>query len=242
MTRNFKQPKGKVVAVKQLVKQTNKAKTKRASSRSSSNNESYRPIVDNPRILAATAKARAAKKAKREAMLAEKGLGVAPLNTTSRSVRPARKSAGSSSLLPVSRESSARGRPRRARGATSRDESAASGSFAEYNGGVSVRRQRSATPVVQETDDEDDEFVFGSTQGEGGDAAERNLDDSGKDSQAEAGAQDATALSSSRLRTRAMGPASVVAVKEVKKKKGGARPGAGRKRKRPLVLNSEDEV
>jgi hypothetical protein len=33
----------------------------------------------------------------------------------------------------------------------------------------------------------------------------------------------------------------IVAVKKVKKKMGGARPGAGRKRKRPVIINSEDE-
>ncbi|KAH7406203.1 hypothetical protein DE146DRAFT_608522 [Phaeosphaeria sp. MPI-PUGE-AT-0046c] len=242
MTKHFKQPKSKVVAVKQVVKLNSKDKTNTASSRSSSNNDSYRPAVDNPRMLAATAKARAAKKAKREAMLAEQGLGAALFKNASRSSKPARKSAGYSSLLPTSREWSARGRPRKARGAASRDESAASGSVADYSRGVSARRRRSATLVVQETDDEDDEFRLGSTQGEDDDVAKPNAEDSGHDSQAVTGAQDATTQSSSRLRTRATVPASVMAVKQVKKKKGGARPGAGRKRKRPLIVNSDDEL
>ena len=44
---------------------------------------------------------------------------------------------------------------------------------------------------------------------------------------------------SSRVRTTKSAP--IIAVRKARKKMGGARPGAGRKRKRPLIVNSEDE-
>lgn len=231
LTKNFKQPQAKVVAIKQLVNGTSKAGKNRASSHASSNNDDRRSAVTNPAVIAATAKARAAKKAIREARLAEQGIAAVPPKNASRTSRPARKSAGSSGFQLVPRDASARGRSRQARGSASRTESAASAPVTESIGAGSVRRRRSAnTPVVEETDNE-----------HAGYGVHSDSEGSGHESQAETGDQDATSRSSSRLRRIPTRFAEVMAVKEVKKKSR-LRSLVGTKRKRPVVLNSDDEV
>jgi hypothetical protein len=236
MTKNFKQPKDKVVAVKQIVKQPSKAKTKRALSRTPANNdpkpssaashvEKEKP--ERPWIRESLAKARAAKAAKREAMLAEKDLQTPAIPATMLRQGQARKSAGGPSMF----------RPLKALTLTDRSKQPQDyGSRAGSNASDSVGVRTRSTPilVIQDTDDEDDENAVQDTQAgaQESQAAEDGVDMNTKDPE-----------SSARPRRARMAKAApvIVAVKKVKKKMGGARPGAGRKRKRPVIINSEDE-
>jgi hypothetical protein len=238
MTKNFKQPKGKVVAVKQIVKQPSKAKTKRALSRTPANNDpkpssagSYKEKekLERPWVRESLTKARAAKAAKREATLAEKDLQTSANAIPATMLRQgqARKSAGGPSMFRPSKDSISRGRSRQPQDNSSREGSNASGS-------VGVRTRSAPTLVVQDTDDEDDENTVKDTQAgaQEAKAAEDGIDLDAEDPESSARPQRASIAKPAPV---------IVAVKKIKKKMGGARPGAGRKRKRPLVVNSEDE-
>lgn len=240
MTKNFKQPKGKVVAVKQVVKQPNKVKTKRVFSRASTNNdptpssaESYveKEKPDRPWIREALAKARAAKAAKRAAMLAEKDLQISATAIPATVLRRARKSASGASKSQPSKDSDSRGRSARIQDSGSRRGSNASES-------ATTRTRSRPALVVQDTDDKDEENTAQDTQAgaQGSEAGEDELDLDAEDS-----VSSALPRRAGNPRGRMAKSAPVVAVKKVKKKMGGARPGAGRKRKRPLIINSEDE-
>jgi hypothetical protein len=228
LTETFKQPKAKVVAVKQIVKQPPKTKLKRG--RPSSEPSSAGAYVERPRNHESLAIARAAKAAKRTATLAEKATQ-ASASSRGAGLKQARKSA---LIGPISswklKHSAPQARPKNALDSDTPD---ASPVEAEDTDATAPAR------IVQDTDEEDDDFVPDSTRGG---VEEHNVSTS-------AGVKDWTEISASVPsvdprrpgRGEARKSASVVAVKKLKKKMGGARPGAGRKRKRPVVFNSDDE-
>ncbi|KAH7079176.1 hypothetical protein BKA63DRAFT_409412 [Paraphoma chrysanthemicola] len=228
MTMHFKQPKGKVVAVRQLKPVATKQKS--AAIRSSS--KSVDPSGENPyaRQIEGLAKARAAKAAKRAAQLAELGLPA-----TSR-LKQARKSAvHSSTTYKLSRDSEVQGRHKQAP-TLSRSEAVEAYESVLYADERTSTKTRGALEketdfVVQETDDED----------EPEDTQAGAEEDSVPASEVEKGLNlDAgeTVRAPGRTRGRAIKSAPVFAVKN---KKGGFRPGAGRKRKRPVIVNSDEE-
>lgn len=234
LTKNFKQPKGKVVAVKEIVRQPSKAKLKRASSTTPSSAGAY---IDRPRPRnhEALAIARAAKAAKRAAMLAEKGL-----ETPGTGVKQARKSTSTGpNGYQKLKNSNSRGRTERVRDLEIPEAPNASASAVEADHNANTR---APTLVVQDTDEEDDDSVPDSRQ-EGTNTHGIPSFHTGEDGVELASGNDINTYASLELRNRPRigKPAPVVVVKEVKKKMGGVRPGAGRKRKRPLILNSDEE-
>jgi hypothetical protein len=250
MTKNFKQPKGKVVAVKQITKQINKVNSKRALSRASSNSDavpshSGAPI-EKPWIREACAKARAAKAAKREAMLAANGT-----NTTI-APKQARKSASDQNTFGSSKDANVRRRLKPGSGLERRNESTASRSAMDSDDDKHRRGRSRPALEVQDTDEEGEDGDVRLDNGRGrrrANAAEASgFDEEAEDgdSRVNASNTDANPRRSGRSRSRPrrfeLAPVVVVKeVKKVKKKMGGARPGAGRKRKRPVIFNSDDE-
>ena len=210
-TAQFKQPNGKIVAVKQ-----NKPKGKKAGTSAAVDP----PVEDRSRIIAATAKARAAKAAKRAAMMEEE----AKASATRRLSGPlqARKTAAST----VGRKRASKLR----RQGLGRTES--TGSEAGVDAEVSddeipvagESQETLASQYMEDTDEEDEEFVL--ERASGGEIVQSSYTTRQR--------------GSGRPRKRASDIAPVVAVKK-KGKLGGARPGAGRKRKRPVIANSDDE-
>jgi hypothetical protein len=218
MTKNFKQPKGKVVAVKQALSRPSKAKPKRPSSRYSSNNaptsSSAGAYVDRPWVKEACAKARSAKAAKKAAMEAE-GANQAPAAASGSSrlkTKQARKSASGPSSSRITKGPEARGRTGGMHGSDSREASTASKSAMEARDNARGRETATPTLVVQDTDEDTNTDV---ENGENGDASRRT-------SRPRAG--------------MAKKSASIIAVKKLKRTSGGRL-----KRKRPLVFNSDDE-
>jgi hypothetical protein len=207
MTKYFKQPKGKVVAVKQVVNQPSKAKSKRATSHSSSNNDttsnSAETHVDRPWVKEALAKARAGQADAAPATVRGK---------TASQPKQARKSASGPSSFKTPNVLGGRGRTGGAQSSNSREASAASQSGAETNDNARGRNTVTPILIVQDTDEEantDAEI------GEHGDARRRP-------SRPRAG--------------MAKKSAPIVAVKKLK------RSSVGRlKRKRPFIVNSDDE-
>jgi hypothetical protein len=219
MTKFFKQPKGKVVAVKQLIKQSSKAKSKRASSHSSSNNDtapsSAGAYVDRPWVREALAKARAAKAAKREAMLAEKTNQAPTITGSSTGLKKhARKSASGPSSYKKSNVPEERGRTRWVGGSKSREGSAAVSAL-KSGDERHVKTEAMSALVVQDTDEDTD-----------------------TDTDVEDRENDVIRRSDRSAPKMAKKSASVVAVKKVKK---GGRYSLGRKRKRPVVAENDEE-
>jgi hypothetical protein len=221
MTKNFKQPKGKVVAVKQTVKAASKVKQKRPMS--SSPNPDVTPSSamappDRPLVRAALAKARAAKAQKRAAMLAEKeALATTALPDAASTLRGTK--------FPQARKSAVGPQPgasKRARELDIENDSAESRSASRAEEDAGRKKRRTPNLVVQDTDDEDEETV--------------PQDATGSVTGSEDGVSDTGLRRTRRSHTRT-GSASVFAIKKINSiNMGGARPGAGRKRKRPLAL------
>jgi hypothetical protein len=205
-----------MVAVKQVVKHPVKAKLKRGRPSEPSSAGAY---VDRPRNLESLALARAAKAAKRAAMLAEKALQIPP-SSCGTGLRQARKSASSGPISFQKLNHSAQGRSKKALESDTPGDSAA-----DANADL-VAPSR----IIQDTDEEDDDFMPEFTRGTEG--IEKNGNEI---------PPSASSVDPRRPRPRAAKSASVVVVKNLKNKMGGARPGAGRKRKRPVVLNSDGE-
>lgn len=254
MTEHFKQPsqpKGAVVAVKKLVKP--KAKEKPSSPpvyNMSTSSSVPKERKASAAVLAATAVARAtrAKKAaeKLAASLAEQSLQSSASNSRTVPQR-ARKSAingarqGRSSRVSQLRvRKSARNRPSQENSDTS-DTPMETDDSDSHVSQLATQQSLYRQVEVQDTDEEDEDFVLGNMQ--------ETQDSQGIDEEAEAtAAEDSDDGTSHRPlgRTRRSMPSMtpVIAVKKkVKKKLGGVRPGAGRpgKRKRPMVVNSDDE-
>lgn len=170
--------------------------------------------------MAATAKARAAKAAKRTAIVGESG----PEAATNSSGFKARKS--SSSALVQKNTARLRGNGA-ARNKSPDSESEFQGSESEAEDFmVDASQETAASQYVEDTDS--DEYVHRSTRNR------KLVRGSGNSTRRRA---------PGRPHTRAFGPAPIVAAekKTRKGKVGGVRPPAGRKRKRPVVLNSDDE-
>jgi hypothetical protein len=211
MTKNFKQPKGKVVAVKQALSRPSKAKPKRPSSCYSSSAEAF---VDRPWVKEACAKARSAKAAKKAAMEAEGAnqAPAAPSGSSRLKTKQARKSASGPSSSKITKRPEARGRTGGMQGSDSREASTASKSAMEADDNARGRETATPTLVVQDTDEDTNTDV---ENRENGDASRRT-------SRPRAG--------------MAKKSASIIAVKKLKRTSGGRL-----KRKRSLVFNSDDE-
>ncbi|KAI4653958.1 hypothetical protein J4E93_001726 [Alternaria ventricosa] len=230
-TEQFKQPNAKIVAVKQT-----KQKTKKRESLTSLS----QPIEDRSRILAATAKAREAKAAKRKEAMLQEG-GVEPATRRRSGTLQARKAATSKPGRKTVRKSK--------RGGLNRNESTGSdtGMDAEASDPEIpeippvIESQSTQTSLyVQDTEAEDDEFILPDTQED----EEQDVAEPASEDDEPPGRSTRSRRAPVRPRKRGSDVAPVVAVKQAvkqKKGKGGARPGAGRKRKRPVIANSDDE-
>ncbi|KAA8614693.1 protein containing SET domain protein [Pyrenophora tritici-repentis] len=220
-TAQFKQPGGKAYNVKQT-----KSKTKKRESLASLSQS----IEDRSRTLAATAKARAAKAAKQAA----KRRGEESTEPTSR-LRSG----------PLQARKAATGKPGRkkvtkprGKGKNNIDSDADMGSEADGEDNALFDLQNSqATREIHDTDVEDEEFVLQTSQ------EDVNLTTSDAEDAEDTATEDVEdtlpGRRSGRTRNRVSNITPVVAVK---KKKGKARPAAGKKkRKRPIVANSDDE-
>ncbi|CAN9132329.1 unnamed protein product [Alternaria alternata] len=235
-TAQFKQPNAKAVAVKQT-----KQKTKKRQSLTSS-----QPIEDRSRVLAATAKAREAKAAKRAAAQAMLEPSDAQAATKRHSgTLKARKAATGEPGRKIAKESM--------REALSRNDS----TYTDTDTGVDAEAEASDPEIpaviesqstqtsqyVQDTEEDNDKYVL-TTQED--DEEEDVTEPASDDEQAivpDRGVGTRTRRGLGRPRKRISDLAPVIAVKDkkTKTKMGGARPGAGRKRKRPIITNSDDE-
>ncbi|CAN9238892.1 unnamed protein product [Alternaria alternata] len=235
-TAQFKQPNAKAVAVKQT-----KQKTKKRQSLTSS-----QPIEDRSRVLAATAKAREAKAAKRAAAQAMLESSDAQAATKRHSgTLKARKAATGEPGRKIAKESM--------REALSRNDS----TYTDTDTGVDAEAEASDPEIpaviesqstqtsqyVQDTEEDNDKYVL-TTQED--DEEEDVTEPASDDEQAivpDRGVGTRTRRGLGRPRKRISDLAPVIAVKDkkTKTKMGGARPGAGRKRKRPIITNSDDE-
>ena len=218
-TAQFKQPNGKVVAVKE-----NKQKAKKVDGIAKRKQPGEER--DRSRVLAATAKARAAKAAKRQAML-EEAARLAAARPSSGPFR-AHKTA---TVTPVPKPGS------RLRQRVSRNESAESdtgldgdASDAEASA-ANASQETAASQYVGETDEDDEEFMVDDTE-------------ENQNKETRPWARCSSTMSRNgpgRPRKRASDVAPMMVSQRKTGKMGGARPGAGRKRKRPVILNSDDE-
>jgi hypothetical protein len=225
-TEEFKQPNAKIVAVKHT-----KQKAKKRESLTSLS----QPIEDRSRILAATAKAREAKAAKRRAAMLQEG-GVEPDTRKLSGTLQARKAATSKPGRKTVRKSK--------RGGLNRNESTGSDTGVDVEASdpeiprVIETQSTQASLYVQDTDEDDGEFILPDTQE---DEEEQEVGEPASYNEGTVGRSTRSRRGPGRPRKRASDVAPVVAVKQTKSTKGGARPGAGRKRKRPVILNSDDE-
>ncbi|KAJ5063904.1 hypothetical protein J3E74DRAFT_443701 [Bipolaris maydis] len=217
-TAQFKQPNGKVVAVKET-----KPKVKRVDAGS----KTSQPVVerDRSRILAATAKARAAKAAKRAAMLEEEAR-LALAKSLPGPFRARKTATGTPSVKRASK----------LRDSLCRNESTGSdtGLDVEVSDGemsVAGASQETTTSQYVEDTDEDGEFTTGDSQENGYENVRRSARHGSAVGHRRPG----------RPRKRGSDVAPAMATERRSGNLGGARPGAGRKRKRPVILNSDDE-
>jgi histone-lysine N-methyltransferase EZH2 len=235
-TAQFKQPNAKAVAVKQT-----KQKTKKRQSLTSS-----QPIEDRSRVLAATAKAREAKAAKRAAAQAMLESSDAQAATRRHSgTLKARKAATGEPGRKIAKKSM--------REALSRDDS----TYTDTDTGVDAEAEASDPEIpaviesqstqtsqyAQDTEEDNDEYVLTTQE----DDEEEDVTEPASDNEQaivpDRGVATRTRRGPGRPRKRISDLAPVIAVKDkkTKAKMGGARPGAGRKRKRPIITNSDDE-
>jgi hypothetical protein len=224
LTQKYKQPKSNVVAVKDVVKSAVKVQVK---TKKSSSHKSSTPSIPGDASEAkrkALAKARAIKAEKRAATRAESSSQDANSHRTG--LQQARKTAAS---MPhhsrTVRATERRDRVKTVRGSGMVEDSNASESA------MDVDDDNMSEKVVQETDNEDDEFMPEGGLQEGPEANDPHLND----------AEEEDMDRESRPRRQLKLVKSAQSVVAVKKKMGGARTGAGRKRKLRVILNSEDE-
>ena len=242
-TLNFKQPtqrKDAVVAVKQTAKRTDKPKAK---SKPSSSNTHRSPQPSARRELSqnqghvgtSSDKARAARKRKRDSMSFDQTAESQPFKVSSgpqRALKTVHNQTGNTKLSTTSTLHYKGNK-------TLRD---LSHEDPPYNSDFSARGKetqqlsQSRGPreyhIVQDTDGEDDEFVLEEMadhiESSDDSASEEQNVESGKPSRRKPAAHQSRPSKPKRV-TTAVG----------KKQRGGARPGAGRKRR--IVLNSDDE-
>jgi hypothetical protein len=244
LTKHFKQPKGKVFAVKQTVKPTPKYKSKSKGSSS----EAISTDTGPNRQCASLAKARVAKAAQQTAALLNDSNSQAVPTARHSGLQQARKTVSSNLQYRSSKASGVqRDRSKTARNPSHRENSNPSGTAMEIDdpraAETIIQTQESVSDlVVQDTDDEDDDFM---PEEDTQEAAEPDIPLS--DVEEELIDIEASTLSNEILegkRARGRPPhklsksANVVAVKT---KLSGKRLGAVRKRKRPIVLKSDEE-
>jgi hypothetical protein len=211
-TAQFRQPNGKAVAVKE-----NKQKPKRVDVGSKFNQPGEER--DRSRMLAATAKARAAKAAKREAMR-EQEARLAAAKPLPGPFRARKTVTGAFGLK----------RGSKLRDSISRNESVLDVELSDAEISIAGTSQDTATSQYVEDTDEGEEFVVGGTQ--------ENEDEDVRMSTRHGNATGRRRPG--RPRKRRSDAVPVMAI-EKSRNLGGARPGAGRKRKRPVIINSDDE-
>ena len=212
-TSQFKQPSGKVVAVKQMKQKTKKRESPVSLSQS---------IEDRSRTLAATVKARAVR---------------APKTHEEESTKPT----GKLHSGPLQARKAAPGKPGRKKVTKPRGKGTNRNEFTDSDADMESEASGEEMPTIESQEiqatrdtDEDDEFVLGNTQEDG--------DDNLTTSEATAAEDVGDALPSrrsGRTRKRLFDISPVVTVKATNNK---ALPVAGKKkRKRPVVANSDDE-
>lgn len=225
MTKHFKQPTnaetGKLFAAKHPAKQLKKPKRRTASFRS----PEYRPFEISAAREEALALARAARAAKRDTN------GQSARNESRPGLKQARKSAPngpSRSLAYQSNNSNNR---------EETDEEVEDSPWAANDSEPHLE--------IQDTD-EDDNFVPDHSQEVPIDPDEFAGDEENDSDLARAQLTGGMAPRTGKGRPRAVKSAATsvpqLAAVKMKKKKGGVRPGAGRKRKRPVISNSDDEL
>lgn len=217
-TAQFKQPNGKVVAVKET-----KQKVKRVDAGS----KTSQPVVerDRSRILAATAKARAAKAAKRAAMLEEEAR-LALAKSLPGPLRARKTATGTPGVKRASKLRDSLCRNESTGSDTGFDVEASDGEMS-----VAGTSQETTTSQYVEDTDDDEEFITGDSQENEGEEVRRSARHGSTVGRRRPG----------RPRKRGSDVAPVMATEKRSGNLGGARPGAGRKRKRPVILNSDDE-
>jgi hypothetical protein len=195
----------------------------------------------SPCVLAATAKARAAKAAKKA--LLEPGLSRTSATQRRSGPLQARKAATSE---PGRKKAPTAHAKKSVLGMGSRNDSNASDSDMDAEAsnnevppiGESQDTQTTvSTQFVPDSDEEDDKFILPDTQ------EEEDFDIPISDAEEDTAVEDTPRRPGpGRPRRRTSDVAPVFALKKRVKKMGGARPGAGRKRRRPsVVVNSDDE-
>jgi hypothetical protein len=95
-----------------------------------------------------------------------------------------------------------------------------------------------STRFVPDSDEEDDDFILGNTLEEEEEDFDIPISDAEEDTIVEGTPK---RRGPGRPRKMVSGMSGTTPVVAVRKKKGGARPGAGRKRKRPVITNSDDD-
>ena len=216
-TAQFKQPSGKVVTVKQM-----KQKTKKRESLASLS----QPIEDRSRTLAATAKARAVREAKTHE------------GETTKSTSKLRSG-------PLQARKAAPGKPGRKKVTKPRGKGTDRNELTDSDADMESEASREEMPMIesQETQaarevwdtDEDDEYILGNTQED----ADDNLTSSEEATAAEDVGDVLPSRRSGRTRKSLFNISPVVPAKATNNK---ARPVAGKnKRKRPVIVNSDDE-
>ncbi|KAH8723998.1 hypothetical protein GQ44DRAFT_760707 [Phaeosphaeriaceae sp. PMI808] len=236
MTKHFKQPKGRVVAVKQPVTQPSRPKQKRVSSPSPSR------VAERPYQANILERARAAKAAKRAAMLAERDLQTT-LNSNSNGPLRAQKSVP---ILQSQRQASSNSRLQGRPGVVQdldieesfTSESAIQDEIAFNTAEDSTTEllgMSTPSPVIQDTDEEDELFP----EGLRGDVIP-------SDDRAVNRAVDTTdrVASTTEEDTRTMiikSEAPLFVAEEIRETQGEMRHEEFRKRKRPVITNSDDD-
>lgn len=241
MTKNFKQPKGKAVAVKQTTKVTSKRELLRAPSKSDAVLSNSGASIAKREGLAKARAAKAAKAAKAKALFAAVGAN------TATAPKIARKIATGAHTFAFSKNANVQRRLKRSPGFETRNRSTASRSVIESDEDTRRRGRTRTDLVVQDTDedDENEDIQSGDARGCGREHPNAEKPTRPNTREEHAFSNDNPRRSGrSRSWPQKFDMEQVYAVKEVKKvkkKMGGARPGAGRKRKRPIVFNSDDE-
>ena len=233
LTKHFKQPKGKVAAVKQTVKPQPKYKSK---SKGLSSEATGMDGMPN-RQCASLAKARVAKAEKRAAALLNEADSQGSSTTRRSGLQQARKTVSSSLQYRSSKSSGVQpGRSKISRNLGDREGSnaleTAVGVDNSHAAETSTQTQVTVSElVVQDTDDEDEDFM-----------PEEDTQEPAEPIDIEASTLLNEVQHERRVRGRRLLKISKSSnVVAVKKKVGGARPGAVRKRKRPVVLKSDEE-
>ncbi|KAL5113895.1 hypothetical protein ACEQ8H_008216 [Pleosporales sp. CAS-2024a] len=231
MTKSFKQPEGKLFAVKQITSKIKKPKTWQTDA----SHDPHKDSGPSRAVLQGLIKARSAKAAKRAAELAKQEQQAAEVPNPNRAVSQARKSArhaNRSSPKPTVEDDGSRRQRESSDGGGRR----ASGSII----GTRLIGQSRAYVVQDPDEDEDKDSTIQETQA-GAEASEDQSSDVEENGEAERLFNSAVQRRVQWSRTRIVKSASLVPVQTTKQRTELTRVDTAKKRKRPVIVNSEDE-